>query len=89
MARLMINIYFKTDEYDVEVNEYNNEGRLEEALRFNSVKQLVLHGVIVRINRQLYSQPWSIIVEATDPHVELREGGILYVVERGSSDVSQ
>jgi len=89
MARLMINIYFKTDEYDVEVNRYNNEGKLEEALRFNSVKQLVLHGVIVRINRQLYSQPWSIIVEAVDPRIELREESILYIVERGSSNVSQ
>jgi len=89
MARLMINIYFKTDEYDVEVNRYNNEGRLEDALRFNSVKQLVLHGVVVRINRQLYSQPWSIIVEAAEPRIELREESILYIVERGSGNVSQ
>lgn len=82
MARLIINMYFKTDEYVVEVNKYNGEGLLEESRIYEGVKQVVLSNLVVRINRQLHAQPWSLIVEAENPVVEFKEKSLLYVYEK-------
>ncbi|MCY0867743.1 MAG: hypothetical protein OWQ48_00715 [Desulfurococcus sp.] len=81
MPRLVVNVYFTVDEYKVEINKYSEEGRLDETKVFMGVKQLVLENVIARINRQLYNQPWSIIVEAGSPIIEYKEGGLLRIRE--------
>ncbi|AFL66641.1 hypothetical protein [Desulfurococcus amylolyticus] len=82
MARLIINVYFKTDEYVVEVSKYNSEGLLEESRVYEGVKQVVLSNLVVRINRQLHDQPWSFIVEAENPVIEFKEKSLLYVYEK-------
>ncbi|ADV64594.1 hypothetical protein [Desulfurococcus mucosus] len=83
MIRLIVNVYFASDEYRVEVNRYSSEGRLEGSQVYNGVKQLVLSGVTARVNRQLQNDPWSIIIEAVDPVVDVKEGGLLYIREAG------
>ncbi len=83
LAKIVISLKYKPEEYDALVKTYNDEGRLEREDEYKGIKQVVIHAREVRISRQIAPSPIVLVVEAVKPRYRLVENNILYVEEEG------
>lgn len=79
MKRAMVYLRHRPDSYSVEVNIYNEEGRLVESLAFDELKQIIIEGCEVRINRQLSRDPLAMVITANELKISHKEGSLLYI----------
>ncbi|MEM1695765.1 MAG: hypothetical protein QXJ18_03120 [Desulfurococcaceae archaeon] len=82
MAKIMMYLVPKVEEYDVHIYVYDNSGKLSLSREIKGVKQVVIRSPEVRIGRQLFHEKIAILVESDNPEIELREG-LLYIVHKG------
>lgn len=80
MPKVMIYVKPKFEEYEVRVYTYDANGKLIEERGFSSVKQIVIRCPEIRLSRQLFHEYIALIANTETPKVEIKEGGILYVL---------
>jgi len=81
MYKLLVSITHHPEEYVVEINMYNDEGRLVDTRRYNGVKQVVFKTPEVRLSNQLSPKPVVLIVSAEKPVIDLKENTLLYIID--------
>lgn len=79
MKRAIMYLRHHPDNYSVEINVYNEEGKLVESLAYNEVKQVIIEGCEVRVNRQLSRDPTAMVLSASELKINHREGSLLYI----------
>lgn len=81
MAKIMVYLDPKTEEYDVQVYVYDSSGRLHSKLDYKGIKQLVIRAPEVRISRQLFHDKVALVIESVNPRIDLKGDGLLYIAE--------
>jgi len=79
MFKLILYVKPRLEEYDVKVYVYDSSGKLVEERGFPRVKQVVIRSPEVRLSRQLFHEYIAMVLDAFQPRLELKEGGLLYV----------
>ncbi len=80
--KILLSLHHRPEEYRVKLSIYNGDGKLVDARTYNGVKQVVLRTCEARVSRQVAASPVVLMIDAEEPHVELREGGILVVEDK-------
>ncbi len=81
MAKIIISLKHKPEEYDVSLRIYNEDGKLVKEDEYKGIRQVVIHTREVRISRQISPSPTVLVVDAEKPVIKLVENNILYVEE--------
>lgn len=78
---MKIMIYLKPliEEYDVRIYVYSDEGKLLDTKNYIKVKQVVLRTKEIRVSRQIFYDQLAMIAETTNPRIDYKEGGVLYI----------
>ncbi len=79
MAKLIISLKHKPEEYDVKIKIYGSDGKLLDTKEYSGIKQLVIRSKEVRISRQIAPDPFVLIIDAEKPDIEVKEGSLLYI----------
>ncbi len=79
MAKIMLSLRHKPEEYDVTIRIYNDEGILVEEKKYESIKQVVIRARETRISRQIAPSPIVLVVDLDEPQVELQGENILVI----------
>ncbi len=82
MAKIMVALYHKPEEYRVVVSIYDSEGRLAKEEEFKGIKQVILYTDEVRVSAQLANQPIVLIAELDKPVYNVKEGTLLAIGEK-------
>lgn len=80
MPVAMLYLQPRLEEYNVTLYIYDSSGKLVESKQYSGIKQVVIRSPEVRISRQLFYDEIAVVIELRNPKVELKEGGILYVL---------
>lgn len=80
MSKVVVYVKPKFEEYEVRVYTYSADGKLLDEKAFSSVKQVVIRSPEIRLSRQLFHEYIALIVDVGVPKIEIREGGILYIL---------
>jgi hypothetical protein len=79
LPKIVVYIKPKFEEYDVKIYTYSNDGKLIDEREYASIKQIVVKSQEVRLSRQIFHEYLALIIEASSPKVEAKEGGLLYI----------
>lgn len=79
MAKVVISLKHRPEEYEVKIRIYGNDGKLIDTREYNGIKQVVIRAREVRISRQIAPDPLVLVLDAEKPDVEVKEGSLLYI----------
>ena len=83
MAKVMVFLKHKPEEYIVKTIIYNDDGQKVEEKNYDGIKQVIIKACEVRLSRQLSPDPFSIVIDAKNPEIEVKEGTLLYIIDKG------
>ena len=79
MPKVVVYIKPKSEEYDVKIYLYDDEGKLVNGETYSSIKQIAIKTQEVRLSRQIFYDYLALIIDAASPRIEVKEGGLLYI----------
>ncbi len=83
MAKVMVFLRHKPEEYHVKTIIYNDDGQKIDEKNYEGIKQVIIKASEVRLSRQLSPDPFSLVIDAKNPEIKVREGTLLYIVDKG------
>ncbi len=83
MSKVMVFLRHKPEEYAVKTIIYSDDGQKVEEKNYDGIKQVIIKAGEVRISRQLSPDPFSLVIDAKNPKIEVKEGTLLYVIDEG------